>query len=892
MRTVSLEGFWQCEIPGQKGSILLPGTLDEAGIGPADDPAKQWKLDEVRRIGFWQEGDPIVTRLTRKHAFEGEARISRRISAAFAPEERVFADIERARHLRLFVNGKEAPLCHPACISAPYVFELTGLMTGDDELTFLSDNSCPGWPREAIVYSSAATDETQTNWNGLLGTLRLRAERRVFISAVRVYPRGGRADVCVELDAAERWSGTLKIRSAALEDAEQAAQTEAGVHCVWFRGLGIREDAGRWDLETGNLHELEVSGDGLESRRVRFGVRDFTAEDGTLRLNGRRFFLRGEANCAVFPETGYPPMERESWKKLIARYRSYGVNCLRFHSHCPPEAAFEAADEMGMLMQPELSHWNPTDAFSAPEAQRYYQTELIRMLESLANHPSFVMLTFGNELHAREEGRLFMNKLLALAREKDATRLYANASNPDYGQAGPDPASDFYTSSNAWDQDLRATSAGPSGWLNREGPDWRRNYASAVSAIRKITDQPVFSFEVGQYEVLPDFDEIGDYRGVTEAANLMHIRRKVQEAGLEDEWKRQVEASGELSLLCYRAEVEAALRTEGMSGISLLGLQDFPGQGTALVGMMNAHLEPKPYPFAKPERFAAFFRDSLPVLALPRFTWTEGEWLEAEMSMAHFGRDQRTGRGAWSLSGESVRMEGALEERTCAAGALTGLGTVRFRLPVTGKPRRLELTVAFGGERNTYPLWVYPAEESFDAGRVHECRALDGEAEQVLAAGGCVFLSPDSTEAALPGAVKPQFSTDFWSVCTFPEQSGCMGQLIDDRHPVFEHFPTSFHTDWQWWNMAGQRAMVIPRRLKPIIREMDSYAFLRPMAQLFECRCGGGRLMVSSLGLHRLDEHPEARALRRAILQYMNSERFLPEQEMTPEEIRRLVRAV
>ncbi len=606
---IDLSGSWECEIPGQCASLRLPGTLDESGIGFPDDPAEQWKVDEVRRIGFYRDGDPIVTRLTRKCTFEGQAKISRTVDWTVPEGQRVFVDVERARQLRLLVNGREAALSTPASLSTPYCYEVTGLVTGHDEFVFLADNSYPDWPRDAIVYSSAASDETQTNWNGLLGTLRLRTERQAFISHMRIYPRGEKLDVCVDLDSSCSWHGDLCVSSDALDSAASfPVDISPGRHEIFFRGLNVKPGTPKWDMEEGSLQILSVSGPGLEDRSVSFGLRDFRAEDGHITLNGRRIFLRGEANCAVFPETGYPPMEVEAWKEILLKYRAYGVNCMRFHSHCPPEAAFFAADGLGMLMQPELSHWDPEHAFASGKAKRYYETELRAILRHYANHPSFVMLTFGNELQADAEGHSFMARLLETARQYDPTRLYANGSNVHYGQRGADPASDFYTAMMYFDHDMRATCDGPKGWLNREYPNTRRNYDEMMTAIRAGTDQPVFSFEVGQYETLPDFDEIHQYRGITAPENLKHIQRKVQEKGLEKDWRRMAEASGESALLCYRAEIESALRTEGYSGISLLGLQDFPGQGTALVGMMNAHLEAKPYDFARPERFAAFFR--------------------------------------------------------------------------------------------------------------------------------------------------------------------------------------------------------------------------------------------------------------------------------------------
>ncbi|MBQ6256046.1 MAG: hypothetical protein IJJ60_05605, partial [Clostridia bacterium] len=470
-----------------------------------------------------------------------------------------------------------------------------------------------------------------------------------------------------------------------------------------------------------------------------------------------------------------------------------------------------------------------------------------------------------------------------LGRKKDYTRLYANASNCHYGALGPDPQSDFFTTTDIPGHHLRATSAECRGWLNQEGPDFRVDYQAGAEKIKEQSGQPFFSFEVGQYEVLPDFDEISLYQGVTSPENLKHIQKKVRTAGMEADWKKQVEATGELSLLCYRAEVEAALRTAGYSGISLLGLQDFPGQGTALVGMMNAHLQPKPYAFAKPERFRAFFRDSLPLALLPRFTYTVGETLEAQIKMAHYGKSALSGTPEWTLQGETFLQEGKLPFAEIQPGTLTSFGVLSVPLTGLEKAEKLTLTLKFCGIENQYSLWVYPDERPVCPETVYECRTLDERAKEVLASGGNVFLAPDATPEALPRSIKTQFSTDFWSVCTFPTQAGGMGQLIDEKHPIFRDFPTDSHTDWQWWHMAVQRAVILPERIRAIVTEMDSYAFLRPMAKLFECRCGGGRLLFSTLNLHHLQQHPEARALLQSIYRYMASDEFQPDQALSPE---------
>ena len=80
MEHIDLSGLWTCEIPSQSGPIRLPGTLDEGGFGHPDDPMTQWRLDDARAIGLWREGEPITTRLTRKHTYEGPAQFTRQLA--------------------------------------------------------------------------------------------------------------------------------------------------------------------------------------------------------------------------------------------------------------------------------------------------------------------------------------------------------------------------------------------------------------------------------------------------------------------------------------------------------------------------------------------------------------------------------------------------------------------------------------------------------------------------------------------------------------------------------------------------------------------------------------------------------------------------------------------
>ena len=860
--------------------------------------------------------------------------------------ERLFVRVERARALRLFVDGAESCIFRQGTLSTPYIFELTGVTPGEHEFTFLSDNSYPGMPKTAICYSSAATDETQTNWNGILGECSMYTRPQNFIDSLRVYPRAVKKeeknkadsyviDVCVELApgakeilidakmvlqsetlAAGNLENTQKLTEIfgcagenLMETGAEAQENQKTVE-IWFRNLPLRENVKLWDEAEGNLYEMaaildsgmaaEYGDDIVDECQIRFGIRSFGDNgSGRLALNGRTIFLRGEANCAEYPETGHPPMTIPEWKEMLLKYRSYGINCVRFHSHCEPEAAFAAADELGMLLQPELSHWDPKNAFGTEESYRYYRAELTAILKTYANHPSFVMLTLGNELQAQGKGRERMRELVRTAKRLDPTRLYANGSNAFYGEEGCDSESDFYTSQSCKNVVIRGTFSGMRGYINENYPSADHAYDAAMVEIRKEYPKPVFSFEVGQFEVLPDFEELKSFHGISDPMNLKLIKKRVEERGLLPSWKKYVEATGELSRLAYREEIEAAMRTRELSGISLLGLQDFPGQGTALVGMMNSHMESKPYLFARPERFREFFRESRIFVKLPRYTYEEGEYLTAEVGVANFGKDSISGELVWTLgyrdcavnTGSGEFLYGRADrQKNCPPGTYTSLGRLDIPLEVKGVSAAFMLTVSMGDCTSTYPVWVYKKASPECPKNVYETRVFDEQTRAVLQNGGRVYLSPDADEESLPYSIKTQFTTDFWSVGTFADQEGGMGQLIDTEHPIFKEFPTDLHTDWQWWIMATKRAVILPHPMKMIITEMDSYAFLRPMAQLIEFRCLKGKVLLSTMELHKSQQYPEARALQAAIYTYLSGENFEPAEELAEEELSTLVR--
>ena len=955
-----LSGKWEIKLPDGrvKADGFLPGSLDENSVGDPDRVAKAWHPDIEDRSGedteFTDVDSRITTRLTRRFTYEGPAEFSMVFEYDVKADRRYYLHIERTRAASAFVDGKEARRIAYG-LSTPTVFDVTGLLHKGSVITLVTDNTYPGMPYRDITFSSAATDETQTNWNGAVGEIYVEETDARRIEEVRVYPDvKDNLTVSIVLRVAYEpitvpskdsdFSANRCYNDPTSAASQDTAVTEASVSAavrisgkclaapvertilltsgntteVRFDNIALTEECSDalWDEYEGNLHEIEISlirGDEVtDSRTVRFGLRTFSYDDtGRLILNGRRIFLRSEANCGLFPETGHPPMDLTSWERIVATYRSYGVNCIRFHSWCPPEAAFETADRLGVMIEAELPNWNPRDAFNDEACFNFYKNELTQIIKTYTNHPSFVMLALGNELHASDEGVDRMHELLRTARALDPTRLYAWGSNNYYGNKGADPDSDFYTGSDHYGTPLRFS--GNKGVINTTTPNTRRDLSAVLGSIRDSYKKPVFTFEVGQYEILPDMKELEEFNGVTRPDNLTVVNERRKKNGISDaEWERRVNATGEIALKAYREEIEGVLRTPGLSGISLLGLQDFTGQGTALVGMLNSHLQPKPYPFSDPARFARFFTDRAVLVLFDRYTYENGETFTAEVKVANYGKEPLPGEFSYRLEtassgrgytnsapaagavpgsaivpGYSVPISASGNRdsaetgiNSCPPGELTSLGT--FSIPLTGfdRAQKLMLTVTVGDIGAEYPLWVYPHVDPACPKDVYETEVFDDKAKDVLARGGRVYVTPHSTKEAIPDSIQAQFTTDFWSVGTFPAQEGAMGQLIKKDHPVFKGFPTDEWSDWQWFRMASQRAFILPRYTDAIITEMDCYVRQRPMAQLYEAKYGPGRVLFSSMGLQDLQEYPEARMLLDCIYKYLGSDDFEPMQEL------------
>ena len=595
-------------------------------------------------------------------------------------------------------------------------------------------------------------------------------------------------------------------------------------------------------------------------------------------------------------------MNQDSWLKIFETARSYGLNLFRFHSWCPPEAAFAAADEAGFWLQIELPGTSCLSRDEPPSLAQFLQSELARILATYGNHPSFLSLSMGNEqLVDADPAFLARHQAVLAARvryaqETDPRHLYTSTSHP-YTADRPD---DFFVS--AWGRNRSQRLVGIE-WgggdvlsqtrFNCAPPETESDYRQGLEGI----DKPLLTHEVGQWAVYPNLAETPKYKGLPRARNLELIHQSLEKSGLLDQADHFVQASGRLSQILYREEIESALRTPGLAGFQLLGLLDQQGQGTSTVGLLDVFWESKGLTSAS--EFSRYCADSVILLRMPRRVYTCLETFHARVEIAHYGAAALPdAHPAWSIFDPdgTVLAFGDLPPCAIQPGGLRDLGEIHFTLEDVPAPLHLTVSVYLAGTtiRNEWEFWVYPARLQDPPGSTAlVAQEWNSEVKEALEAGRNVLLLPrlESVPCSIPGCFTPVF----WNVLMKHEQAAkTMGFLCEPAHPAFAHFPTEFHSNWQWWDLAVRSRTLIldgmPASFRPIVQVIDSFEKNRKLGAVFQARVGKGRLVVSSIDLaNDLEQRPVARQLRFSLLSYMNGDRFRPSHDLSSEQLDELL---
>lgn len=882
-------------------TVNLPGSMAENGKGEEVSLSTQWtgeivdksyftseKYEKYRQPGnikipFWLKPDKY---------YKGVAWYQKEFDLPEGWESKnVVLFLERPHwETTVFVNGKNAGTENS--LAVPHQYNISQYLdSGKNVISIRIDN------RVVIpvgINSHSITDHTQSNWNGIAGDISLKATSKVYINDISIYPdvKGKKAKVIISIanKSGAAFDGKIKIGAESFNnikpDKIKSVTVEANTSSEDLKIIidyPMGKNPHLWSEFDPSLYKLAVNlinSDGviLDSGSEDFGMREFKAKGTRFEVNGQEIFLRGTTECCIFPLTGYPPTDEDSWEVVLKTCKDYGLNHVRFHSYCPPEAAFIAADKLGVYFHIECSSWanSGTTIGDGASIDKFIYSEGDRIIRDYGNHPSFCMLAYGNE-PAGDKQNEFLGKLLTYWKAKDNRRVYTS------GAGWPIiPENDYNLSA---EPRIQRWGEGLSSVINGKAPQTMYDFGEIVSRY-KI---PTVSHEIGQWCVYPDFKEIKKYTGVLKATNFEIFQESLTENKMGEQAEDFLMASGKLQAICYKAEIEAALRTPGFGGFQILQLHDFPGQGTALVGILNPFFESKGY--VTPEEFRMFCNETVPIARMKKEVFLNSESFAADVEIANFGSAPLISPvilcSIFNSAGDTIYRQTFTKDEV-AIGNCIKVGSFSFDLVKIAEAQKLKLEISIENSPfvNSWDFWVYPAKQEAIAGNVHITDKLDKNAEAILKKGGSVLLLNYGSVSKDKGAqVAIGFSSIFWNTAwTNNQPPHTLGILCDPDNSFFKDFPTEFHSNWQWWDpVSHSQAMILdgfPSEIHPLIQPIDTWFENRRLALAFEAKTGGGKLLVCSIDLKNINEERiVSKQLLTSILNYMNTEKFNPSVE-------------
>lgn len=919
-----------CSMPqeevSQRPSLSLAGTwhfqLDSLDQGKEKQWYKQVLAEQVilpgttdtNQKGLVNTRHDETTQLSRPYYYKGKAWYQKEVDIpADWTGKQLVLTLERTKPTEVWVDSLFAGTSNN--VTTPQQYDLSAyLAPGKHRLTILVDNA-GGLPLQLLNGSHTFTESTQTNWNGIIGEITLEARPAFHIEQLRVTPHAAKrtTDVRIRFRNPEGQPRPvhLTLDLQAFNTAKKhrihiEKDTIAGNNPLTFT-VDMGKEALTWSEFDPALYRLTATVSDREihdSQSTTFGLRDFQVQGTQFTINGLTTFLRGKHDACLFPLTAHTPMDTASWRRYFRIAKTYGINHCRFHSWCPPRACFEAADAEGIYLQPELPFWG---GFNAADTAliTYLKKEGLHILEAYGNHASFVMMALGNELSG---DKATMEDFVRTFRTADGRPLYASGSNNFLGYQGALPGDDYFTTCRVPGENIRRNhtrgsfsfaDADEGGYINATYPNSVMNFRSAVEQC----PLPIIGHETGQFQCYPNYAELPKYTGVLKPWNLERFRDRLAAAGMADQAEDFFRASGAWVAELYRAEIEMAIRTPGMGGFQLLDLQDYSGQGTALVGILDAFMDSKGLITPTAWRHSC---DRIVLLAeLPKFCYSGEEMFHGTLAVANYSAEAIEGKTlSWQLTGPAGEaVAGDRLPLSIAQGTLGEAAQLAFRLPAIDRAGDYRLQLAIDGTdwSNSYPVWIYPKanEVRLPAG-ITIARTWDTQLEKQLAEGGRVLWFPDAKQCEQV-TVGGLFQTDYWNYRMFkyiserlkrPVSPGTLGLLMDPEHPALKLFPTDTHTNWQWFEMTKQSRPLIldrlPKAYRPIIQVIDNVERNHKLGFLFEFRVGKGKLLVCMSDLEAQRAYPEARQLYNSLLAYMASDTFAPQTEMTAAEMRTL----
>ena len=846
---IDLSGEWHVAGTNFTGRVQLPGTLADAGLGEFQTPAHHAAYTERTS----------KTTLALKYKYHGVAVYSRTFALtaeqAAKPLE-VF--LERVMWTsRLKIDGREYGFCDS--LGAPHVHRIPAgaIAPGAHRMEIAIDNSRQyGVAMKAHGYG----EWMQSVWHGALGKIELREVNP--LEGVRVfadYPANGK--VRFELpegfvaDAQSVVSDDLSLTGFVAEPSPYA-QGRVMVTAT------LAEEPQAWDEFNPRLYTvmfLDAKG-GFE-KKLRFGFRTPGRKGNRLLLNGRPLFVRADIDNCHFPLTGYPNMGKREWMRFFAIQRNNGMNAIQLHTWTPPAAAFEAADELGMMIFCELGYWNETGIASSfagkgnAALDSWLQRELKAVADAYGNHPSMVSTTFGNELGFCNFDAL--DKWMSAHKKYDPRRLTMCSTARKVV-----PSDDFIVTH-------RYPGLGGTRGLLGGAADYDYEKVYSKAPI------PVIAHEIGQWPVYPMWDEqIPKFNGLLDPWRWVP-RREMAISNNTFRFAREFHsASMQTSRHFYKLETEGLLRTPSCDGIDYLSMRDYTGQGEALIGWYDAFFDAKPALGEVPP-FSVLMSTTPCLAKFAKFLWTSNETFTARLLVRNELADAIPAGTRWRWS-FGIHSGWAVAEKPIPAGELADVGGISVELSSFAAPSRSELR--FGD--NSWRIYVLPRIQVPDPLPEGVLITSDpAAAAKALAAGGRVIYTGKSAKSDIT-----TFNPIYWSTGLFAtnQKHVGFGAVVDADHPALAQTGCDYWLDEFWRKLfsdgkrdaTSHRLEGLPADFRPIITVVPDLHHSYFISPFFEVQVGEGRLVVCGLNINA--NSTAARLFKHMLWRYAASEEFNP----------------
>ena len=857
-KTINLSGTWDFQLDRSGSSnasqkyddtIKLPGSMLTNGKGDLPSIDTKWTgslydssyyynpyMEKYRHTGSIKF--PFF--LTPEHYYVGYAwyRHNAEIPRMWK-KNRVILFLERPHiETTVFVNGKEVG--HQMSLSVPHEYDIT------DYVKFGKNNSIAikiynGIENVGVGQDShSVTDQTQGNWNGIVGKIELRSQKSIF--TVKTFP--------------DLTTGNVKVL---VNDKEYNLKID---------------NPQPWSEFTPILYTRSIVYRG-DTIPVTFGFRKIEVKGRDIMLNGRPIYVRGTVENCNFPLTGYPPTDVESWKKIIQKCKDYGINTMRFHSYCPPEAAFIAADSLGFYLQPEGPSW-PNHGVKLNHGQhidQYLTEETKKICDYYGNHPSFVMMAAGNE--PAGDWVTWCNNWVNTMKEYDNRHIYCGASVG--GDWAWDNLSEYHVKGGARGLD----------W-DHNAPQCTDDYLSQIEFPRNYkgkepNNSPIIAHEQGQWCAFPDFKERSLYTGPYKAKNFDIFEDLLNKNGMASQAEKFLYASGKLQVTTYKYEIERNLRTKDYSGFLLLGLNDYSGQGTALVGPLNVFWKEKGYVNGK--QWKGFCGDIVPLAKFPKFVFQNTDTLNIPIEVYNASEGEiKDADIVYSIVDKDMHNDIiAKYDATIKYGKNNEIRPISQQLNGIKTPSKLTLKVSVNGNTNEWDFWVYPAKVEMPKTKdIYITDTLDSKAIKILTNGGKVLITAGG-KIRYGNDVKQTYLPVFWNTSWFKMRPPhTTGAYIMNNHPIFKDFTTDSWQNINWWELVNKAQVMnlqeFPEEYQPIYQPIDTWHVSRKLGMIVEANVLKGKLLMTTFDINNnLNKRIVARQLRKSILEYMSSNEFKPE---------------